>query len=136
MVGGRNSRCRIRHKLNTDLNTDKRKPSSVARVTAGTVSKEISQEEYDKYVSNIKLESSKRSPDINQLKELLFVTHVNRRRWIDSSPYSELRLSAVFEMFPCLSFSELLIHEMALFKGQEIIDAFPGITDFHYSAAI
>jgi hypothetical protein len=123
----RNGRNRIKKKLGCSDSEQKQKSMSLAKVAAvAVVPKHISTEEYLKYISDIKTETAKRTQDMNHLKQLLFLTYMNRRAWIDETPSSQLRLSTVLETFPCFRYQELLVEELAVFKGRDTVDGFPG----------
>ena len=96
-------------------------------------SREQSEAEYSRYISEIKAESAKRVPDVEYLKELALITYRNRRSWIDNTPSSELRMASIFETFPCFTISELLLEEMALFKGRHTVSDFEGMCTIVYA---
>ena len=91
----RNSRNRIKHKLNAPATAHPLKFVKVASVCQ--TSRQLSEDEYSRYISDIKAESSKQVPDVQHLKELTLITYSNRRRWIDNTPSSQLRMATVFE---------------------------------------
>lgn len=78
-------------------------------------------------MEEIKTEMSKEAPNITHIKKLLTATHVNRRKWIDGTKSTELRLAIVIEEYPCFYQHEALLHELALLKGIGVITSFPGL---------
>ena len=51
---------------------------------------EIDEEEYKRYVVELKKQASKASPDIAHMKTLIAKTHVNRRAWLNGKSSTEL----------------------------------------------
>jgi len=129
----RNARSRIKRKL---TGSDKSAasistlPHSAKRlrtvVTPVLIPVEIDEEEYKRHVAELKKQAGKTSPDIPQMKALIFKTHVNRRAWINSKPSTELRLARIIDDFPCFKNTELLLEELRLLRGVETVNNFSG----------
>jgi len=116
----RNARNRIKHKLSCH-------PAKVAKLAVPhAATEQLSDEQYDEHITNVKLEMSKKEPDIVHLKELARATYVRRRSWIDSTPSQDLRLTGVLEKFPCFKLPELLLQELSLMKGEDKVNGFEG----------
>jgi len=81
---------------------------------------------YAQLLSELKSEFGKRSPVVDHLKQLVS-TFDRRRQWIDSTPSDKLTMSTIFDKFPCFRIGELLIHELLLIKGTEIVSRFEGL---------
>ena len=87
---------------------------------------EIDEEEYKRYVAELKKQASKASPDIAHMKTLIAKTHVNRRAWINGKSSTELRLASIIEHFPCFKNTEILLEEFQLIKGLDVLKSFSG----------
>lgn len=80
--------------------------------------KAISDQEYSQFAADMKTAAAKRNRDISHLKQLLLLTHVNRRVWIDATPSSELRLTTVLDTFPCFRQNDVLLKKAGIIQGQ------------------
>jgi len=126
----RNARNRIKHKLSS-------RPVKVAKLAVPHVaSEQLSDEQYEEHITNVKLEMSKKEPNIDHLKELAHATYVRRRSWIDSTPSHDLRLTGVLDKFPCFKLPDLLLQELSLMKGEEKVSGFEGAILFLLSNSL
>lgn len=126
----RNARCRLKRKLSgpAGLATKSCKvPTLGVPAVVEQLKTELTQEEYKKHVSELKSECTKKKPDVDQLKRLIQATHINRRKWIDDAPSSDLRLASILEVYPCFMIYECLIEELKLLKGEGAVNKFEGI---------
>lgn len=124
----RNARNRIKHKLSSPSRTVK-----VAKLTVHNVSApQLSEEDYEKHVSELKLEMVKKEPDVEHLKELARITYTKRRSWVDGTPSHELSMRGILDQFPCFRLPELLLQELALMHGEEKVNDFDGISTIYY----
>ena len=118
----RNSRSRVKHKLDMVP-----RPLKVAKVSAVVMEQtELDEADYIQYTAEIQKEMLKGGPDMEHLKQLVTSTHVNRRKWIDGTSSSELKLCNILEKFPCFSIPDLLLHELSMMKGKDCVAHFNG----------
>ena len=82
--------------------------------------------------NNHKKEISLKISSEYHLKELLFQTHNERRKWINTSSSNDLTLLQVLEKFPCFYNSNLLIDEFRMIVGKEKVDEYEGKYYVHF----
>jgi len=119
----RNARSRIKHKLEMSS------PRAMKMVKMSRPAKyqAITESEYSQFVTELKAEATKRSPDLEHSKELLISTFQHRRTWIDNTPSDKLTMSSILEVFPCFKIPTMLLEELTLIKGQESVSGFDGM---------
>jgi len=124
----RNTRCRMKRKLaGLPPGSTSQVPKKLRVIQPPT--DEISEDAYARHVAALKAEACKTRPDLTHMKSLLHQTHVNRRKWIDGKPSTELRLATVLEEYTCFHNPEMLLEEFRFFKGSDVVDKFAGFYD-------
>ena len=122
----RNVRNRLKHKI-IQCEGGKHKKMKITVNLPTPVA--LSEPDYDKYIVEIKKESVKSAPDIDHLHELLSVTFINRREWINSSTSTDVYLTTILQKFPCFTLAPMLLIELELIlKTRQPIDNFEGTT--------
>lgn len=82
--------------------------------------------DYDNHIDEIKTATTKRTPNISHLTQLVQATFAQRRKWIDESPLQELTMKAIFDKFPCFKLEEMRHLEVKMLHGEEKVLKFAG----------
>ncbi len=123
----RNVRNRLKHKI---TQYEGGKPKKMKITVNLPIPVALSEPDYDKHIIEIKKESVKSAPDIDHLHELLSVTFINRREWINSSTSTDVHLTTILQKFPCFTMAPMLLIELEfILKTRQPIDNFEGTTD-------
>lgn len=124
----RNARSRIRHKLSNPSSMSR--PVAVAQLPSmpdgASCSKNCTEEDYICHVDEMKKEFLKKDRDEQHILELLKITHTKRRKFIDSTPSVELRMSEILEKFPVFSMPSMMVEELRLMKDVAKVDRYDG----------
>lgn len=93
----RNMRFQRRRKSGEDCSRSPKLPKFSSRPTC-TIS-EVSEEDYNKHINEIKEEMSKPRPNVEHIRLLLKETHANRRSWLSTQPPGSW--APLLKAFPC-----------------------------------